>query len=57
MSVKKKTAEPANLLEEEEEEVYPLEYNMHDNTININCAEGSTVTIIFQTGKPKDGPP
>lgn len=57
MSVKKKTAEPTNLLEEEEEEVYPLEYNMHDNTITINCNAGSTVTIIFQTGKPKDGPP
>lgn len=49
-------AEPANLVEEEEE-VYPLEYNMYDNVININCAEGSTVNITFQTGKPKDGPP
>lgn len=53
-----KLEEPANLVEEEPEEEYPsLHYDMYDNTININCNEGSTVTIIFQTGKPKDGPP
>jgi len=52
-----KTDAPENLVEEPEEEYPALHYDMYDNTININCNEGSTVTIIFQTGKPKDGPP
>jgi frataxin-like iron-binding protein CyaY len=54
MKEKPKTAEPANLVEEEEEEVYPL-YDFHDNVININVYEGGKV--VFQQGKPKDGPP
>jgi ribonuclease HIII len=50
---KTKTAEQESLLEEEEENY--LKYVMKDNTITINVYEGGTV--IFQQGKPKDGPP
>jgi ribonuclease HIII len=55
MSDKSKTkkAEQENLLEEEEESY--LKYIMKDNTITINVYDGGTV--IFQQGKPKDGPP
>jgi hypothetical protein len=52
-----KSDAPVSLVEEEEEYPAPLVYDFYDNTININCNEGSNVTIIFQTGKPKDGPP
>lgn len=56
MSAKTNKTETLTSLTEEEEE-YPLNYNMYDNTININCAEGSTVNITFQTGRPKDPKP
>jgi hypothetical protein len=51
-----KLEEPANLVEEEEEEYPGLVYNMWINatTINFNVAEGGT--LIFQTGRPKDDP-
>lgn len=47
-----KLAEPANLLEEEEE-VYPLVYNMWITNLTIHNEGG---TVIFQTGRPKDEP-
>ena len=50
-----KTAEPASLLEEEEEEVYPLEYNMWIENLTINVYDGGKVT--FQQGRPKENPP
>lgn len=55
MKGKTKTAEQANLAEEEEEE-YALVYNLWINaeTINFNVAEGAT--LIFQTGRPRDEP-
>lgn len=52
MKEKTKTAEPANLVEEEEESY--LKYVMRDNTINITVNDGGKV--VFQQGKPKDEP-
>lgn len=53
MKEKTKTAEPANLAEEEEE-VY-LKYVVKDCTINVTIQDGGV--FILQQGKPKDGPP
>jgi hypothetical protein len=53
MKEKPKTAEPANLVEEEEE-YYPV-YNLWIDTLTINMAEGSVVNI--NTGRPKDPKP
>jgi len=52
---KAKTAEPANLVEEPEEE-YSLVYNMWINATTINFTVENGGTLIFQTGKPKDEP-
>lgn len=54
MKEKTKTAEQTTSLEAEEGE-YPLVYNMWITNLTITVESGGTV--IFQTGKPKDGPP
>lgn len=53
---KAKTAEPASLLEEPEEE-YSLVYNMWINATTINFTVEDGGTLIFQTGRPKENPP
>jgi len=54
MKEKTKAVEQASLLEEEEE-VYPLEYNMWIENLTINVYDGGKVT--FQQGRPKTNPP
>jgi hypothetical protein len=48
-----KTAEQANLLEEEE---YPLVYNLWINAETINFYVNDGGTLIYQTGRPRDEP-
>lgn len=52
---KAKTAEPASLLEEEEEYKENLIYKMWVENLTINMAEGSVVNI--SSGRPKDPKP
>lgn len=55
MSAKSKESQTAQNLQVEEEEEYPLVYNLWITNLTINVGEGGTV--IFQTGRPKDPVP